>query len=385
MVRKTQSKEKPPKEEPNDKNPLRNWCFTSYAVEEKLDWEELSLAGVRYVVYQLEKCPDTGRMHYQGYMETKKGKRLAGMKKLPGLGGAHFSVRRGTRKQARDYCMKEESREEGPWEHGDFMGNQGSREELIGAVEMTKEGKTWTEIAEELPGAVRSINAIKAYRQELINDGTLKPKKVPRNSKTNVILYLGPPGTGKSYSINETWPEAYRKDPDKWWDDYAGEDVVVLDDFKGWLQHTQLQHILDPYPCKVEIKGGKVNFRSSTIVISSNYHPAEWYKGNEIRTDAILRRIDKIYIWTPIAVYKAQGDTWQERAAWLNHMWHGALDMGETKAKVRQHKEATEEAMAIAAARREAEEKAEQEKRARNLKRTRTCKADMQAKRSKKM
>ena len=45
----------------------------------------------------------------------------------------------------------------------------------------------------------------------------------------------GPSGTGKSRFVAKRWPKAFWKSPEaKWWDGYAGQEVVVLDDFKDY-------------------------------------------------------------------------------------------------------------------------------------------------------
>lgn len=50
--------------------------------------------------------------------------RLAGLKKLLGDDTVHCEPRRGSRDQAREYCMKED---EEPFEYGTFDNGQGSR------------------------------------------------------------------------------------------------------------------------------------------------------------------------------------------------------------------------------------------------------------------
>lgn len=114
----------------------RAWCFTLN--NPVFSPGDLPLHGKeRYVVWQLEKG-EQGTTHIQGYMEMTTPTRLACMKDW--LPSAHFEPRRGTPQQARAYCMKEESRQEGPWERGVFGGRQGKRSDLDGAVATLKEG-----------------------------------------------------------------------------------------------------------------------------------------------------------------------------------------------------------------------------------------------------
>lgn len=108
----------------------RSYCFTSFNDEMKIDLEHPAL---RYVVYQREKAPTTGKLHYQGYIEFNKPIYFTTCQKIIGDSKCHIEIRKGTREQARVYCMKEETREEdtkyieyGSWESG----GQGNRNDL---------------------------------------------------------------------------------------------------------------------------------------------------------------------------------------------------------------------------------------------------------------
>lgn len=66
---------------------------------------------VKYAVWQLEEGNNTGTPHYQGYVELVRKRALSRLHQLiPCLARAHIESRRGTAKQARDYCMKEDTR-----------------------------------------------------------------------------------------------------------------------------------------------------------------------------------------------------------------------------------------------------------------------------------
>ena len=86
---------------------------------------------MRYLVYQLERAPTTGILHYQGYVEFKRSTKMGGVKKALGSDTVHLEPRQGTRDQARGYCMKEESRIDGPYEFGQYVeSEQGKRSDL---------------------------------------------------------------------------------------------------------------------------------------------------------------------------------------------------------------------------------------------------------------
>jgi len=113
----------------------RSWCFTvNNPATNDIAWDE----NTRYAVWQLEIGPN-GTRHLQGYVEFPATKRRAGVLKL--LPTAHCEPRRATRDQARAYCMKVESRVEGPWEHGSWdAGGSGTRNDIAAAIEALKMG-----------------------------------------------------------------------------------------------------------------------------------------------------------------------------------------------------------------------------------------------------
>lgn len=89
---------------------------------------------VKYCVYQRE-TGEQGTEHFQGYAELSTRQRMTGLKKW--MPTAHFESRRGTAEQARDYCMKTETRIDGPWEHGAFKSvTAGQRTDLEAAAEL---------------------------------------------------------------------------------------------------------------------------------------------------------------------------------------------------------------------------------------------------------
>lgn len=90
----------------------------------------------------------------------------------------------------------------------------------------------------------------------------------------------------------DNYPAAYWKQRSIWWDNYDGQENVVIDDFYGWLPYDNLLRICDRYPLLCEIKGGQVNFLAKRICITSNNTPAQWYKN--VVLAAFIRRVE---IW----------------------------------------------------------------------------------------
>lgn len=124
---------------------LRNWVFTSYDLEAfKVPDDH---PDFRYCVYQGEECPETKRVHLQGYIEFNKAIAFATVKTLFGDPAIHLEARRGSREQARAYCMKPETRWSDPVEFGQWTGrNQGTRTDLVEAKAKIQAHTSWTAV-----------------------------------------------------------------------------------------------------------------------------------------------------------------------------------------------------------------------------------------------
>ena len=108
---------------------------------------------VRYSVYQVERCK-TGRLHYQGYFELSE--RATDFKLHADFHPtAHFEERRGTRDQARHYCMDREKPgvvlEIPPVEYGKWIKGSGHRTDLELACEHLRDRGSIAEVAELFP------------------------------------------------------------------------------------------------------------------------------------------------------------------------------------------------------------------------------------------
>lgn len=259
------------------------WCFTSF--KDSLPTELPS--GVTYLVYQREVAPDTGREHFQGYLELATRQRLPGVKRALGDEAAHCEIRKGTGEQAADYCQKEESRKEGtsPLELGHrSLVIQGERTDLLAVKSLLDEGKSEVEIADlQFVTWAKHYRAIERYK---------RIQTEARDFKTDLFVLCGETGVGKSKVCREEFPDAYWKPRSNWWDGYDGAEVVIIDDYYGWLPWDLLLRLTDRYPLQVETKGGSVQFVAKTIVITSNKSYTEWYK-DSIDVAPLERRITK--------------------------------------------------------------------------------------------
>lgn len=259
----------------------RNWCFTLNNPEKKQLLFE-TLPEVRYAIYQTERGT-SGTEHLQGYVELFNPRRWNYLSTL--LPGAHFEKRKGTRDQARDYCKKEESRTDGPFEYGDWnSGGSGKRNDLLNIKKQIDEGKSEENIADNyFETWIKYYRGLREYK---------RIKTTKRNWKTEVTVLVGPPGSGKSRKCLQDATKAYWKQRGHWWDGYENQEHVVIDDYYGWLPYDTLLRLLDRYPMILETKGGHVEFVAKHIWITSNKYPQEWYKSENIEIGALLRRIE---------------------------------------------------------------------------------------------
>lgn len=146
----------------------KHWCFTwnnptlrspQFASLIQEEWK------ATYAVFQLEQG-ENGTNHFQGYAEFSKKLRLASLKKL--LPGAHWEKRRGTRPEAREYCMKDdETRLELPMEIGEWIPGDNSPNKFLAIRDMAREGASELQIADTYPEEY--IRYLRGIRQLIVN------------------------------------------------------------------------------------------------------------------------------------------------------------------------------------------------------------------------
>jgi len=247
--------------------------------------------SVVWCVWQVERGVDAGTEHLQGYVIFAYSKTLSEVKLVNCR--AHWEPRHGTHKQAKDYCQKEETRVAGPYTIGEEPPNlakQGKvRRTLDDCVALVKGGQTVASLLED--DELRTL-VVRNYRGLMFAASIFCPK---RSWKTQVIVLVGPTGTGKSRAVADNHSGAYWLPKGKWWDGYRGEEVVCIDDFYGWLPLDYMLRLLDRYPMLVETKGGSVQMVAKAIYITSNIAVEFWYEhcAQEHRR-ALQRRVDVV-------------------------------------------------------------------------------------------
>lgn len=271
----------------------KNYCFTCFAVEELICF----LPGLMtYMVYQEEIAPDTGKHHFQGFVQFKEECRLPTLKKLFPA-GTHFEVMKGTIDQARLYCMKDESRVplSAPQEYGDFSKctRQGgtakaTAQEVVASIRKHSYAQLMDEQPAALlrhPAGVKMIKAVHADSER----GTVD--RVP-----NLIWLQGPTGVGKSRAAREIDHDCYVVETANkkfWFDGYQGEKTLLFDDaHPADFNVTQLLRLCDRYPYRVEFKGGHIMLNHFTVIVTTNIPFNLWFYGHPQRAPFLRRFVE---------------------------------------------------------------------------------------------
>lgn len=265
--------------------------FTSF---KDLDYSNLSLNHekyhIRYMVCQKEVCPTTGKEHVQGYVEFQKMMTYNQVKSVLGDPEVHLEKRAGSQQQAIAYCTKDKTRKSGqvPFILGKNPAKKGERTDLSKAVSSLKTMSV-QEVIEESPGLLRYYRQLESWKRDV-------DSKRDRQEELEVIVLVGPPGTGKTRYVYEQDEEVFsipiETGKNVWFDGYNGQKTVLFDDFYGGVRYHLMLKLLDRYPIKVPVKGGYVNWKPKTVYITSNQQVHEWYDREDI--SALERRISRI-------------------------------------------------------------------------------------------
>lgn len=257
-------------------NASKHWIGTSY--KEKFEFDQNKLD---YAVWQQEKCPSTGRLHFQFIIGTKNRCRFNTAKAIIKDKEAHIEHARDIQKSV-EYCSKQETRVDGPFYYG---ATPKAKQTVVEGLRTN----TVQEYLTENPQLWRAVRNLREVR------GILSK---PRQICTEGILLTGETGKGKSKiaGLISNYLGTYFHSGEQWWDGYDAEPLVVVDEYRGTWTAGYILQLLNHLPFRVQYKGGSTQFTSHTVIFTSNLRLADIIKQHDIPTQNAIRRRIKEYI-----------------------------------------------------------------------------------------
>lgn len=230
-------------------------------------------------------------------------------KKLLGDTAAHIEPMKGTKGQALDYIYKRGKYAEGEdgekvvcdLIHGELQDNRvnnggGKIADQIHTM-IWDEGLTPAQIMDAIPDMYRHETIIRKmyFRYRELNTTALRD--------VEVHWITGETGTGKSYTyvrLREQYgaDQVYMYDDYEGggWDAYNGQDVVVLDEFRGQMRQADFLKLLDKYPGQAHARYSNVSRVWTKVYILTIQPPEAAYRimrdnmGREYDMDEQSRR-----------------------------------------------------------------------------------------------
>ena len=231
--------------------------------------------------------------------------------------GAHIDQSKGNAQENRNYVAKagkwadsekSETSVEGTFEEfGELPDERSARQKQSEAVlEMIKDGKSNADIINAFPSEMNHIQHLEATRQTLLYE------KYKNKRRDVEVLYLwGSTGVGKTRFVMDSYgyENVYRiSDYEHPFDEYAGQDVMVFEEFRSSLKISKMLIYLDGYPFSLPCRYNNKIACYTKVFIVSNIPLEEQYpevQRNEPETwNAFRRRIG--------GVVKADKDTFKD-------------------------------------------------------------------------
>jgi len=245
---------------------------------------------VVWIKGQKERGNEGGYLHWQFVCAFSKKVSLRGLKSLFGS-AIHGELSRSD--AAAEYCCKEDTRVDGPWEWGAKPIQRNAKLDW---------DSIWTSAVSgdllAIPASIRisSYRALRSIASDYAVCSAMEREVYVfwgRTGKFELII-----GSGKSRRAwDEAGLDAYSKDPrSKFWDGYQGSRNVVIDEFRGGIDVAHILRWCDRYPVRVEVKGSSAPLCAKRIWFTSNVDPRDWYPDLDEETKAaLLRRFNIIH------------------------------------------------------------------------------------------
>lgn len=285
----------------DNKNKYFTFTSNNYTSDTEKCIQSFAVLYCTYLIYGREIAPQTGTPHLQGYFILRQPSRFTTVTKRFPWG--HVEKAKKCILANYRYCSKSKDywihADQGIAEDGRPLGvhkRSMESQSIEDAYELATQGKFieisrkwWIKYHQEFEKAY-----LDAFKPEdmILSDGSISFFK-------NHFLWLqGPTGVGKSYHckmiefvlecfytkykakrdlryIPQCIMKTFKKNINKWWDNYSMEDIVVLEEMdpdRAKYMAGFLKIWCDQYTFPVEVKGSSFkSIRPKFIIVTSNY------------------------------------------------------------------------------------------------------------------
>lgn len=273
---------------------------------------KLGQLTLMYWCFSHEIGLDCGTPHIHIYFASQNAIAWERIVKL--FDGCHVETAKGSSIECRNYVGKmgkwhdDEKAETNKYfeEWGDVpIEKQGKRTDWDIAYEMLEDGYSVSEIINIQRHMMRYRTALEMSRQEMIES---RYRKVFR--KLDIVYIQGATGLGKTRGIMEKYDydvcqiTGYQHGC---FDKYNCQDVVIFDEFASGFRIQDMNNYLDGYPMFLPCRYTNKMACYTKVYIISNIPLEQQYadvknKNREV-WDALMRRIDKVRIFTEYGKY----------------------------------------------------------------------------------
>jgi hypothetical protein len=248
--------------------------------------------------------------------------------------GSHFEFANGTSSQNRDYIKKE-----GKWkndrksetsvadtfeEWGELpVERQGQRNSIADLYDMIKAGASNVEILEANPQNIHLLDKVERARQCLRED---EYRDKWRDLKVTYVT--GKTGSGKSRDIMEKhgYLNVYRvTDYAHPFDGYAGQDVLVFEEYRSQIKISDMLNYLDGYPLSLPCRFfNRIACFTQVYIVTNialeDQYPIIQHEQKE-SWNAFLRRINAVIVYEALGKreYKSL-DEYLNRNNWVQEI-----------------------------------------------------------------
>lgn len=246
-----------------------------------------------------------GMEHLHGILSSNSTVRFSTIKNFLGE-KAHIEMTTGTKKEAEDYINKMGKYSEkgevilAKYQVGEIKGRQGSRADIQVIRDAINEGLTWRAVMrlEDRFYSPKYISIIKNMYFDKRN------KETPFKRDVKVHWLVGDSGSGKT-GITLDLLKEYGEDGffivsdyQNPFDGYAGERIIVLDEFRGQIPYAVLLGMLEGYKKEMHARYANVLGLWDEVYISTIKTPEEVYskmmEKEDSETDPISQLLGRL-------------------------------------------------------------------------------------------